>query len=62
MKGIIKVVTQQEYDFWAISQKPYYYSAFPEKDPSALPGAPADSTKQVAVNTNRVGEKSIARK
>ena len=62
MKGIIKVVTQQEYDFWAVSQKPSYFSAFPDKDPSAPPAAPVDSVKQAAVNTIRVAEKSIALK
>ncbi len=40
MKGIINVVTQQEYDAWSVSQKPTYFSAFPEKDPSAKPQTP----------------------
>jgi cytochrome c oxidase subunit 2 len=45
MKGVIEVVTQQEYDAWMAKQKPYYYGAFPEKDPTAAPAAaPADST------------------
>ncbi len=45
MKGIINVVSQAEYDEWLIKQKPNYYAAFPEKDPSAQPAAPgADST------------------
>ena len=63
MKGLIKVVTQQEYEVWEITQKPYYYSAFPEKDPSAKPAAaPADSTKQAALNINKTAGKSIALK
>ena len=39
MKGIIEVVSRAEYDAWMAKQKPYYYSAFPEKDPSATPVA-----------------------
>lgn len=34
MKGIIEVVTQAEYDAWLAKQKPNYYRAFPDKDPS----------------------------
>lgn len=34
MKGLVEVVTQQEYDAWMAKQKPYYFAAFPEKDPS----------------------------
>jgi cytochrome c oxidase subunit 2 len=41
MKGIIQVVTQEEYDAWMAKQKPYYFAAFPEKDPTAAPAAPA---------------------
>lgn len=57
MKGIIKVVTQQEYDAWAVTQKPYYYSAFPEKDPSAAPALPAatDSVKQTTAGVVGAG-------
>lgn len=40
MKGVIDVVTEEEYDAWMAKQKPYYYAAFPEKDPSAAPAAP----------------------
>ncbi len=47
MKGIIEVVSQAEYDEWLIKQKPNYYVAYPEKDPTnatkpPMPGA--DST------------------
>lgn len=44
MKGIIKVVSQASYDEWMRMQKPYYLTAFPEKDPSAAPAA-ADTSK-----------------
>jgi len=54
MKGIIKVVTQQEYDAWAVTQKPYYYSAFPEKDPNA--------PQPVAVDNKSVDNKTIDNK
>jgi cytochrome c oxidase subunit 2 len=37
MKGVIEVVTQQEYDAWMAKQKPYYYAAFPDKDPASKP-------------------------
>lgn len=36
MKGIIEVVTKEEYDAWMVKQKPSYYSAFPDKDPFHL--------------------------
>jgi cytochrome c oxidase subunit 2 len=40
MKGVIEVLDQEEYDAKMAGQKPYYYSAFPDKDPSkALPAA-----------------------
>lgn len=37
MKGIIEVVSKEEYDAWMAKQKPYYYSAFPDRDPSSTP-------------------------
>lgn len=40
MKGVIEVVEEEEFDAWMAKQKPYYYGAFPEKDPSATPPAP----------------------
>ena len=46
MKGVIEVDDQEEFDEIMAKQKPYYYSAFPEKDPSA---APADTTVVAAV-------------
>jgi len=49
MKGVIEVVDQEEFDAIMAKQKPYYYTAFPEKDPSA---APADTTVVAAVVKN----------
>ncbi len=34
MRGIVQVVTQEEFDVWMAKQKPAYYDAFPEKDPA----------------------------
>jgi len=48
MKGIIQVVDQEEYDMWMAKQKPQYYTAFPEKDPTAVPVV-ADTTAKTAV-------------
>ena len=45
MKGIIEVIDQEEFDAVMAKQKPYYYTAFPEKDPSAA----ADTTVTAAV-------------
>jgi len=49
MKGVIEVVDQEEFDAIMAKQKPYYYTAFPEKDPSA---APADTTVVAVVKNN----------
>jgi cytochrome c oxidase subunit 2 len=49
MKGVIEVVTQEEYDVWMAQQKPNYYAAFPDKDPSKQkPLLQTDSTKTTA--------------
>jgi cytochrome c oxidase subunit 2 len=45
MKGIIKVVTQEEFDVWMAQQKPNYYAAFPDKDPANKTSVTTDSTK-----------------
>ena len=34
MRGVIEVVTQEEFDMWMIKQKPKYLAAFPDKDPA----------------------------
>jgi cytochrome c oxidase subunit 2 len=53
MKGVIEVVTQEEYDLWMAKQKAQYLVAFPEKDPSNVPAASTatvtDSTAKTAV-------------
>lgn len=52
MRAVIEVVTQQEYDVIMAKQKPAYYTAFPDKDPSAAqPPAAADSTAAPAEMT-----------
>ena len=43
MRGTIIVETQVEFDMWMAQQKPKYYMAFPDKDPSKP--AVADTTK-----------------
>lgn len=50
MRGIVKVVTREEYILWMAKQKPNYVQVFPDKDPSAPAGAPGktDSTTKVA--------------
>lgn len=48
MKGVIVVVTQEEFDVWLAQQKPNYYAAFPDKDPSNKKPQLADSTKATA--------------
>jgi len=58
MKGIIEVVDQEEYDVWMAKQKPQYFTAFPDKDPSKK--ADSTSTKTVAkpveMNTKAVAK------
>lgn len=53
MKGIIEVVSQEEFDLWMAKQKPYYFAAFPDLDPANQPKAlPADSTKATAAQVD----------
>lgn len=51
MKGLVEVVTEEEYNAWIAKQKPYYFAAFPELDPSSKPVSPAanDSITKVTV-------------
>ena len=50
MKGVIEVVTQEEYDQWMAKQTPNYWNVFPDKKPAAAQPAPAaDSTKTAVV-------------
>lgn len=46
MKGLLKVVTQEEFLMWKAKQKSNYVQVFPDKDPAnQKPAAGADSTK-----------------
>lgn len=47
MRGIVKVVTPEEFILWKAKQKPAYLQVFPDKDPSNQQ-KPADSTKVAA--------------
>jgi len=54
MKGVVEVVTQEEYDIWLAKQKPNYFAVFPDKDPAnqQAPKQAADSIKAtVSANT-----------
>ena len=45
MKGVVKVVTQEEFDAWKVKQKPAYFASFPAKEPLLQGGSVADTTK-----------------
>ena len=45
MKGIVKVVTQPEFDEWMVKQKPAYIQTHPELDPANQNKTAADSSK-----------------
>ncbi len=47
MRGVIEVVTQEEFDLWMAKQKPKYYAVFPDKDPA---NAKKDSTGTAAIS------------
>lgn len=57
MKGLIQVVSQQEFDAWMDKQKPSYLAAFPELDPA---GQKTDSVK-TATATASISTKAIAK-
>ena len=60
MKGIIKVVTQEEFDIWMAKQKPYYYLAFPDQDPDNKKAT--DSTaKQPTMAASKILNKAVAK-
>ena len=62
MRGVIKVVSQEEFDLEMAKTKPNYFAAFPEKDPSAAkPAAPDSTTKgtTVAVVEEKNGKSSM---
>jgi cytochrome c oxidase subunit II len=46
MRGVIKVVTHEEWVLWMAKQKPNYVQVFPEKDPANA--VKPDSTKAIA--------------
>lgn len=48
MRGVIEVVTQEEYDALMAGKKSSYYTLFPEKDPSAKPAGDTTATKATA--------------
>lgn len=49
MKGVVKVVTPEEFILWKAKQKAKYLQVFPEKDPSAPPaGTDTAQTKPAA--------------
>jgi cytochrome c oxidase subunit 2 len=67
MRGIVKVVTQEEFILWRAKQTPNYAQVFPDKVPGpATPGAPAgkDSTKTAGTTdgTAAGAEKLVAKK
>jgi len=48
MRGIIKVVSEDEYKLWLAKQKPNYAAVMQDKAPAAPAGATGDSTKTTA--------------
>ena len=46
MKGIVKVVTKEDFIMWKAKQKPNYFLAFPDKDPSNKTTTAAMSTQK----------------
>ena len=56
MKGVVEVVTQEEFDVWMAQQKPNYYTAFPDKDPSNKKPQLTDSTKTTAATADTAGK------
>lgn len=55
MRGVIEVVTQEEFDLWMMKQKPQYLVAHPDKDPAnqkpaGTPAGDSTATKSIAQN------------
>ena len=50
MRGIIKVVTHDEFVLWMAKQKPNYAQIMEDKQPAPAVGGKADSTKATAAN------------
>ena len=63
MRGIIKVVSHQEYVLWLAKQQPNYAQVFPDKNPAG-PAAPAktDSVKAAVVTPAPAVTASVATK
>jgi cytochrome c oxidase subunit 2 len=58
MKGVVEVVTQEEYDLWLAKQQPAYLSAFPAKEapkPAAAPAADSAKAKSAVVAKDSTG-------
>ncbi len=58
MKGIIKVVTPDEFVLWRAKQKPKYLMAFPDKDPSNKTAADTTASATatpVAMTSSKTG-------
>jgi cytochrome c oxidase subunit II len=51
MKGIIKVVTQKEFNEWMAKQEPNYYSVFPDRKPKPVVD---DSTAKKTASTGAI--------
>ena len=49
MRGVIQVVTQEEFDVEMAKIKPNYYAAFPDKDPANKQVAKPDSSAAVSM-------------
>ncbi|MBS1602726.1 MAG: cytochrome c oxidase subunit II [Bacteroidetes bacterium] len=59
MRGIIKVVEEDEFKLWLLKQKPNYVQVFPDKDPNAA--KPADSAKAAVTLPAPAATASIAK-
>ena len=58
MKGIVKVVTPEEFILWRAKQKAKYLQAFPDKDPANTKPAAADSTESSSYRQLRPTDKT----
>jgi cytochrome c oxidase subunit 2 len=61
MKGVIKVVTAEEFILWRAKQVSNYAQVFPDKKPGA-PTAGADSTKPATTAVDETAKKLVAQK
>ncbi|HMH21746.1 MAG TPA: cytochrome c oxidase subunit II [Puia sp.] len=66
MRGIVKVVTPEEFILWKAKQTPNYAQVFPDKAPAGPGGVPAksDTAKATAaiMNPGATADKSLAQK